>query len=160
LSFDSSILRPGHILLYKPSSFFGRVIARFSKYPISHVEMYKGGGISYASRDGLGVAQYELREEDLAYVLESTFPLDMARVAKAFAGKDGDPYDWGTIVKHISERISEGAPHSEVCSELVTYLARVGGAFSLFGVDPPDRVKPADFLDEVSSGLLRVIWES
>lgn len=153
------------VLLYSPSGVFGYAIAVFDikrvlkhGMAISHVEVYKGGGYSYASRDGIGVDTYPLRTSNIACVLESTIPLDMGDMASGFQAKLGHKYDNATIVSHVTKGLTEGNHLEEVCSEVAAYLMRCAGNFKLFGNKKPDQVKPIDFLDEVDSGLLKKIW--
>ncbi len=157
---DPKILKPGMLLLYEASSLFGYAIAAFSGSRISHIEMFKGNGISYASRDGIGVDEYQLRLNNLALVLESVEPLDMDRVAKGFAGKRGHRYDNATILKHATFGLVGGKPMAEVCSEVQAYLVRVGGLERAFGDKQPDEVKPSDFVDAMNHGMFRKVWEN
>lgn len=156
---DPRILQPGHLLLYEASSLFGYGIALWSGSRISHIEMCKGGGISYASRDHLGVEEYPLRLDGLALVLRTPRPLDMARVAKGFEAKRGHRYDYSTIKKFATFGLSEGKPMAEVCSELQAYLVRVGGEESIFGAKQPDEVSPSDFVKAALSGDLLTVWD-
>lgn len=160
MTFDKSILKPGHLLLYRASSIFGYAIAAFSGSRISHIEMYRGDGISYASRDGIGVDEYPLRIKDLDLVLEAVEPLDMNRVAIGFAGKIGHRYDNATILKHATFGLVGGKPMAEVCSEVQAYLVRVGGLERAFGDKQPDEVKPSDFVDAMNHGMFRKVWEN
>lgn len=158
MPFDPTNLRPGMLLLYEASSVFGYAIALFSGSRISHVEMYKGDGKSWASRDGLGVGVYPFRSENLALVLESPVPLNLAHIAQGFAAKAGHTYDYATILKFITFGWTESRTDAEVCSELITYLLRTGGLTALFGIKEPEDVKPADFVTALNLGMLRKVW--
>ena len=139
-------LLPGDCLLYRPSSVFGWAIAAFTLSKVSHVEIYKGGGISWASRDGVGVDEYPLRTEQLSHVLRSKKPLNMGAMAKAFDHLRGDAYDDGTIAYHATFGMFESNVGQEVCSEFATIMFRVGGLKALFGAKMPSEVAPNEFL--------------
>jgi len=155
---DPTHLRPGMILLYEASSVFGYAISLFSGSRISHVEMYRGDGQSWASRDGLGVGVYPFRSANLALVLESPHPLNLARIAEGFEAKRGHRYDWATIKKFLTLGFTDSRTDAEVCSELITYLLRAGGLPTLFGNKEPEDIKPSDFVEALNMGVLRKVW--
>lgn len=156
---QASDLLPGDVLLYAPSSFFGYAISWLTAGWVSHIEIYKGGGIAYASRDGVGVNEYQLRIDGLARVLRSRKPLNMGAMAVGFKAKQGHRYDFGTIKKFLTFGLSGGRTNAEVCSELAAYLLRIGGLHGLFGACSPDEVSPRDF-EKVSSDMLFTVWQA
>ena len=155
--YNVSGLMPGDVLLYAPSSFFGRAIAWMTSGNVSHVEVYKGGGISYASRDGLGVEEYPLRTEQLCGVLRSREPLDMTRMASTFANLKGHGYDWSAIAKFASGGKLQGGLGKEICSEFATIVLRAAGMHRLFGAETPDSIAPRDF---EKSDLFWQVWSA
>ena len=162
--FNPEILQPGDILLFAPSSFFGYAISWLTAGRVSHVEIYKGGGISYASRDGIGVDEYPLRVSGLYQVLRSRPRLNMGAMAIEFKKHKGHAYDYGTIVKFIcfgrvpkwvgmmgttARVLSFGKvgwkSHAEVCSEIGAFLLRASGLSNIFGSVREDEVSPRDY---------------
>lgn len=160
--FDLTNLPPGAVLLYRPDSFFGWCIAFLTAGMVSHVEMYKGGGISYASRDHRGVSEYSLRTHGLIDVRYAR--LNMGAVAKEFARHNGNAYDYGTIARFLTfggmnkaiDRIGKVLSilsggkfgwknHADVCSELIAWLVMRGGLPNIFGDEKPDSISPRDF---------------
>lgn len=142
---DVEILRPGDVLLYSPSGIFGYAIAWMSSGNVSHVEIYKGAGKSYASRDGIGVNEYPLRTAQLCRVLRSRTPLNMFRMEQAFLHMKGQRYDWRGILNTALGGRGDSAPNQNVCSALATILLRVAGLPRLLGAEEPDAIKPRDF---------------
>lgn len=155
MSIEPADLLPGDALLYSPSSIFGRAIAWMTAGDISHIEIYKGGGISYASRDGVGVNEYPLRMDGLKEVRRSTRPLNMGAMAIAFSRLKGHKYDNSTILKFVTFGKLGGKTMAEVCSEAATILYRAAGLHRLFGDQQPDEITPRDFQ---KAEALRQIW--
>lgn len=145
MAFDPSILRPGDVLLYAPSNVFGRAIAWMTGGGVSHVEIYKGDGVSYASRDGIGVAEYPFRVEQLRRVLRSRTPLNLGRMAQTFAAMRGHKYDWKGIWNTATGARGDSATGAAVCSEAATIWLRAAGLVRLFGAEEPENITPRDF---------------
>ena len=139
-------LLPGDCLLYRPSSVFGWAIAAFTLSKVSHVEIYKGGGISWASRDGIGVNEYSLRTEQLSHVLRATKPLNVGAMAQCFDHLRGHGYDNGTIASFATFGMFKSNVGQEVCSEFATIMFRVGGLKALFSAKMPSEVAPNEFV--------------
>src|SRR5688572_28580220 len=135
--FNVAELMPGDVLLYAPSSPLGRAIAWMTAGGVSHVEVFKGDGVSYASRDGVGVNEYPLRTAQLCRVLRSRRPLNMVRMAQTFAQLKGHGYDWKGI-KAAATGGGDSEAGKEICSELATILLRVAGLAELFGAEEPE----------------------
>jgi hypothetical protein len=132
----------------------GWVIAVKTWTRISHVEVYRGDGLSYASRDGIGVNVYPLRTSNLGFVRRPMQPFDRDRVAYWFGSVRGQKYDWlGLLCFTLAVR--QGSPNKMFCSEMATNLYRAAG---LDAVNPDldaDTVAPSEFLQ---TPALRTIW--
>ena len=154
---DQSELRPGDVLLYAPSGIFGWAIAWMTSGGVSHVEVYKGGGVSYASRDGLGTEEYPLRKEQLVRVLRSRESLNMGRMAQAFSNMRGQPYDWKGIINTATGGRGDSSPKGNVCSAAATIWLRVAGMARLFGAEEPEHITPRDF---EKSDIFCQVWSA
>src|SRR2546430_7436827 len=98
-------LQPGDALLYRPSTFFGWIIALKTWTRISHIEIYAGGGLSVASRNGIGVGKYPLRLDNLARVRRPRGLFFLDRAMTWFQTVDGHKYDyWGLLVFAFARR--------------------------------------------------------
>lgn len=156
MAFDQSILQGGDCLLYrpKPHSLTGLVIALKTWTWIAHVEVYKGGGVSLASRDGIGVNAYPLRTEQLGLVRRPNQFFDLGAALRWFEGVKGQKYDWlGLMCFTLAVR--QGAPDRMFCSEFAHRLYRSGG-LKVFSNDlDADHTAPAQF-DQTP--VLDTIW--
>ena len=148
-------LIPGDCLLYRPSTFFGWVIAVKTWNSISHVEVFAGNNTSVASRDGKGVNLYTFRKDDLAAVLRPRGGFNFAQAMEWFEKTaKGQGYDWLGILC-FSLAIKRGSPDKMFCSEFATNFYRAGG-FEPFQSDySADHVAPANFL---ISEPMQEIW--
>lgn len=143
-------LQPGDCLLYKPASLFGWVIWLKTWHDISHVEVYAGNGMSYASRDGIGVGKYPLRTSQLAWILRPSKPL--ANLQRGFEYADdmkGTPYGWLELLAFVGIPVHFGGI---VCSAFATELYRHAG-WSLFPTDAAEDVAPFEFLNLADNGF-------
>ena len=154
---DETELLAGDCLLYAPSGIFGKAIAWMTSGGVSHVEVYKGGGISYASRNGLGTNEYPLRTEQLVRVLRSRKTLNMGRMGIAFEAMRGDPYDWTGIINTALGGQGDSSPKGNVCSAAATIWYRVAGLSRLFGAEEPEHITPRDF---EKSDLFWQVWSA
>ena len=135
--------RQGDILLYKPVSFYGRLIAVKTWHSISHVEIYDGSYRSLASRDGQGVGRYPLRMDQLAYVLRPTVPLDFDKGHVWFDGMNGTPYGWLDLLAFVGLNVNA---KGIVCSPFAAGYLRACG-WNVFPSDPIEKIAPFQFLD-------------
>lgn len=141
-------LRTGDVLLYEPTGLHGLIIAIKTWHAIAHVEAYVGGGRSVASRDGIGVGEFELRTSELIHVLRPVAPFDFDAAMRAFRSKwQGQGYDWWGLL-----RFAWRAPVSAIrfenkqfCSEFLTRWLRAGGLDPFNGEDA-DAIAPYQFL--------------
>src|ERR1044072_718685 len=142
-------LQPGDNLLYKPQGMYGYLIAIKTWHNIAHCECYVGNGQAVASRDGVGVGLYPLREAQLAYILRPKepilLPLAMDKFRRVYQGQG---YDYMGLV-----RFAWRAPVSKIrfenlqfCSEFLTRFDRDMGMKDLFNGEDPDAIAPFQFL--------------
>lgn len=136
-------LKPGDILLYRPAGIFGRLIQVKTWHPISHVEVYDGGKLSLASRDGLGVNRYDTRVDHLAFVLRPRVSLDLDKARAYFRTVQGRPYGWIDLLNFYGLPLRS---NGMFCSEFATLYLRAAG-WNIFPEDDADRVSPFQFLD-------------
>jgi hypothetical protein len=143
------VLQPGDCLLYRPKSgsVFGWLIARKTWHNISHCELYVGKGKSAASRDGIGVGQYPLRETELCYILRPAYPLDWAAFWRWFKTVDGQKYDWFGLLRFAYTKSgSTGKNDKQFCSEFEARAYRMLGAKVFNDSQDADAIVPASFL--------------
>lgn len=138
-------LRAGDVLLYRPSSIFGRLIQVKTWHSISHVEVYVGGLESVASRDGQGVDRYPFRLSDLAYVLRPSVQLVLNEGLKYFEQMKGTPYGWMDLLAFVGVRKNF---RGIVCSPFATGFLRACG-WNIFPTDAAEDIAPFQFLDLV-----------
>lgn len=142
------LLSPGDIMLFRPQSFFGSLIAIKTWHKISHVELYDGQQMSLASRDGLGVGKYPVRTSGLSYVLRpAPGLLDMSRVRTYFLSLEGTPYGWLDLLDFMGVPVDR---RGIVCSPFVAGCLRAGG-WNVFPTDVANKVAPFQFLDLVGA---------
>ena len=153
---NPGLLKPGDCLLYKPSSLTGLIIAVKTWTWISHVEVYAGDGLSWASRDGIGVNRYPTRYSDLAYVRR---PLRFTRhhffnMGAWFETVRGQKYDWlGLLCFTLA--VKQGAKDRMFCSEFALNLYRAAGLNVLAKDCVPDHTAPSEFLQ---TPALTTVW--
>lgn len=152
-------IRPGDCLLYAPTGVFGWLITIKTWHAVGHTETYVGQGYSVASRDGIGVNLYPLRESDLIAILRPK-PEYKFNLNKAFgwfwAKAKGQKYDWRGLLRFTwGSDYSAGNDNNKMfCSEFVLRFYRAGGLDLMPGEDA-DAVAPFQF---EYNPLLEVIW--
>ena len=141
-------LLPGDILLYDSSGFVSWWIKFKTWDDTSHAEVYLGEGKSAGSRGpSEGINTYDLRTEDLAYVLRPNVPFDLARMEAFHNSCIGQGYDlWGLIKVFYLNK--QGDTNKAYCSEHVARMCREenGG---------PGLFNPKVDCDEVTPGMLK-----
>lgn len=141
-------LLPGDCLLYRPCSFYGRLIARRTWHNICHCEMYVGKGQSFASRDGVGVGQYSWRHTELAYVLRPVKQdLHWTEFWRWYRIVNGQGYDWWGLLRFVLLRWPDkGDNGKQFCSEALTRAYRKLEAGVISDLEDADAVAPFEFL--------------
>lgn len=141
-------LQPGDALIYDAKGLFGWIIAIKTWHAIAHCEGYIGFGQSVASRDGIGVGLYPLREDRLRYVLRPNVPFDHARAGAAFRKHwQGQGYDYLGLLRFAwRARVRDRRfDNRQFCSEFLTRWYRAGGIDPFNGEDA-DAVAPFQFM--------------
>lgn len=141
--FDVNLLEVGDTLLYFSGSILDWVVAIKTWTKVSHVEIYSGHKMSYASRNGQGVNQYPLRTKGLAVVLRSIYALDTTNANDWFWRKaQGQDYDWlGLLCFTLA--VKQGSNNKMFCSEFWTRYMREAGGQPFNPEWDADRVPPA-----------------
>lgn len=149
-----SILQPGDCLLYRPTGFFGWLIAVKTWTKVSHVEVYAGNDTSVASRDGLGVNRYSMRLDGLGYILRPNKPFSLMAGIAWFDGVRGQKYDWlGLLCFTLA--VKQGAKDRMFCSEFATRFYRAASLQPFSPETDADHVAPAQFLQ---SPAFDAVW--
>jgi hypothetical protein len=151
-------LQPGDCLLYsRLGSLFGAIIAikTWSKY--THVEIMCQVDTTVASRDGLGVGMYHIREDGLARILRPNARVNMQDALYWFYTQaNGQRYDWLGLLNFYTAQHRGRDNHRQFCSEFATRFYRQGG-FDPFAADlDADCVPPSYF---AVSPEFTTIWE-
>ena len=146
MTFLSSDLKPGDILLYRGTGFYSKLIFLKTWHAISHVEVFLGNvnekrNMSTASRDGQGVAIYPLRE-DISYVLRPTLPFNTDAAIEFALKSTGTPYGWLDLIQFCGIDIDA---NGIVCSPYATYVQRIAG-IPVFRNEKAEKIAPSNFL--------------
>lgn len=147
-------LQYGDCLLYGGSSFFDILIKIKTWGPVCHVEVYNEEGKTFASRNGLGVAQYNLQLADLKYVLRPKKVINKVTSLNYFNHVEGQKYDWKGILC-FTYAVKSGAPNEQFCSEFATNFYRAGQLTPFNPSWSADKVAPDDYL---MSAEYDIIW--
>ena len=154
---DWSDLRSGDALGYFTRDPIDVGIAIKTWCRLSHVEVYSGGGLSVASRNGIGVNRYQLRKDGLAIIRRPLQPLDLAAANHWFeTTARGQKYDWiGLLCFTLA--VKQGSPRRMFCSEFMTRFYR-RAQFQPFDHEwDADKVPPSFIL---VSPEFETIWKS
>ena len=153
--FDPSILKPGDAILYFQRDLIDWLIALKTWTKVAHVEIYRDGQTSYASRNGIGVNAYPLRLDGIAAVVRPRQPLDFASADVWFENDArGQPYDWlGLLCFMLARR--RGEKHSMFCSEFATRFYHAAKFAPYNPRWPAVRVPPSFFL---ASPAFETVW--
>jgi len=141
-------LQRGDCLLYAPKGFFGWVISLKTWHAVAHCECYVGTGLSVASRDGIGVGQFDWRRDGLKYVLRPNQPIDLfAALARFDSEWRGQGYDFMGLLRFgWREPVSLFRfQNKQFCSEFLCRFYRAGGIDPFNGEDA-DSIAPFQYL--------------
>lgn len=174
-------LQPGDCILYRPTDLFDWAVALKTFTKVSHVEVYIGGELSVASRNGKGVDLYPTRREDIAavrrprrvsgdgcrvtdpqYCTPAIPAFDIERALNWFYyGTPDNPkaryqkYGWRTLLSFVLLNSNPIEGHM-ICSEFAAEFYKAGG-YPVFSDDWPSyRTPPSYFL---STRRLTPIWD-
>lgn len=149
-------LQPGDCLLYAGKGLFDWVIAARTAHWTSHVEIAGlSPGMSWASRNGLGVNYYPTRFEGLSHVLRPTRRGGLCQIGDATTWAVsivGTPYGWLELLNFVGLPIRN---HGMFCSQFATEFYRHAG-WQIFPDSDPSDVEPFRFLDLVNNGFQEI----
>lgn len=152
-------LQPGDVLLYQGRGFWSWLIRIKTFSPVSHVEVYAGDGLAFASRDGEGVGTFPVRDDDLWAILRPTVPLspfEWEALARVHAHYVGARYDWKGLFGFFEPAHGKDDATKAFCSEHAARIFKLAGR-PLFGFAyPSDKVTPGMFL---ACPLLDTRWQ-
>jgi hypothetical protein len=150
----TTALKPGDVLLYRPTGIFGRIIALKTWHRISHVEVAVAPGQALASRDAKGVNDYPLRWAQLACVRRPIVPFDVDKAFAYFKTVKGQGYDFLGLLAFF--RTKRGKTNGkQFCSEFATNYYRAGGLEPFHGEDAA--VIPPYYFETLADGFT-TIW--
>lgn len=142
----SDILKPGDHLLYGAREWYDFIVAFKTWSPAVHIEIYNGLGMSLASRHGIGVNMYPLREADLITILRPKKIGTLPNAARWFAEfARGQGYDWKGLLCFMLA-VKQGSPDKMFCSEFACQFDRAAVIDSFAPDFPADKVAPGSFL--------------
>lgn len=148
---------PGDCLLYWTDSFFDWLVTIKTWTFVAHVEIYKGLGLSMASRNGLGVNTYPLRKKGLVMVRRPNPLYGMYNASLGgswFETVRGEKYDWlGLLCFTLA--VKQGAQDKMFCSEFAKRYYPKAGVTVLADDWDADKTAPAQL---VQTPALTTIW--
>jgi hypothetical protein len=144
-------LIPGDICLYATGGFVDKVIEIKEGSDVAHIEIFAGGGKSWASRNGIGVGLYPFRPDGLVCVRRPNPFFKLEAVESWFKdGIDGIPYGFGDILANIEDWDS-GPWQTDLrqcdgvdCSHFAAALLEVGGCAQFDEHFPKNKITPRD----------------
>lgn len=142
--FIKAQLLPGDILLFDHNGFFSRLIKFKRGERYSHVEVFKGGNKTLASRNGLGVAEYDLNVDGLAavYRVKLKYALNMRQGLEWFKTVDGQGYDWMGLLSFAWAKYQGRENGKMFCSEFLMRFMRACGVDLFSRETDADAVSP------------------
>ena len=155
---DTSLLLPGDVILYRPSSIIGWIIAIKTWSFVSHVECYIGNNKSIGARPE-GVNIYPLRNDKyVSYILRPTEPFDIVKAMEWFNKEaKGDKYDIGGLFGFFLTHNTKLHFDKEFCSMLAAMWYDAGDCFLFNSTYPENKIAPAQFLQ---TPHLSIIWKA
>lgn len=145
-------LQVGDILLYSSKDVTDAVIEWKTGSDVAHVEVYMGDGISWASRNGIGVNAYPFRPEGLVKVRRPVMRFNVTEATDWFnASQKNQPYGWGDILATVD--IKTNWP-GEDCSHFVAALLEVANAPQFHPRYDKKKITPRDFEIVLQSSII------
>lgn len=147
---------PADTLLYFTHDVVDWTIALKTWTKLAHVEIYVGGGMSVASRNGVGVGLYPVRWEGLAAIRRPNGYVDFKKAESWFNNSaKGQKYDWLGLMC-FTLAVKQGSPDRMFCSEFWTRWYRNAG-IEPFNPDwDADRTPPSFCY---VSGAFHTVWQ-
>lgn len=139
-------IKPGDTILYNTPWDFVDWAIRVKTWSVAaHCEGYVGNGLSVASRNGIGVGEYDFRKEGVVAVLRPVHPFNIDKAMEWFKTVDGQGYDFlGLMAFFLAAR--QSSPDKMFCSEFLTNWYRAGGFQVIQKNWDADKVAPGNFL--------------
>lgn len=136
-------LQVGDICLYSTRDLVDDIVEWKTGSDVAHVELYVGNGVSWASRNGIGVNAYPFRPFGLVKVrrLKFNFNIDKATIWFDKTQK-GQPYGFGDIL--ANENIVTKWP-GEDCSHFVAEACEQGECPQFDSIFPKSKIAPGHF---------------
>ena len=152
--FGNLTLQPGDILLYKGKGLFSWLIRVKTGGHYSHCEVYVKNHRVWASRNGIGVNEYNFSSECLKAVIRPNGQLNWTDATWWFEHvAKGQKYDWVGLLNFYIAKWQGRENNRMFCSEFIVRLFRVlGCALFPLWVDA-DGIAPSD-LPHTSMGTL------
>ena len=150
-------LLPGDCLLYWRADLVDWIIRCKTWTKCAHVEVYRGEGMSYASRNGIGVNIYPVRWDGLVAIRRPDLrfgTVNTGAAASWFSGVQGQGYDWIGLCSFYIASV-QGSPKKMFCSEFATRLYRAYGFAAIACDYDADLVAPAQF---EQTPALKTVW--
>jgi hypothetical protein len=145
-------LKPGDLLIYSRKGLFGLGIKykTWSKY--THVEVYKGDGLTHAARDGFnlkpppskgtGVGTYFISFDGLVKVRRPFLTPNLEEASKYEEEVKGQIYDWMGIFRFFT--LGKQSQDKQFCSETATRWERRAGTRPFAESQDADLASPRD----------------
>jgi hypothetical protein len=141
-------LKPGDVLLYRPSSWVGWAIAiKTASRVASHIEIAVRPGLAIAARQE-GVNYYPTRWNKLSRVLRPNKPIDVKKGLDWFdANAKGQRYDYLALGRFFIIPGLKQSTDKQICSELATrWFRNAAIGWVPFGCEDADLIEPRDYL--------------
>lgn len=148
-------LQPGDALIYRPSSWMGRLIAIKSWSNYSHIEMVVGTNRVIAARRG-GVGHYDIRWSELGAIVRPPNTFDSKSALLWFDRyANGQKYDVFGLLRFFT--LGKQSTDQMFCSELATRFYREGGVGVFAGYDA-DLIPPGWYATLASAYGFMTLW--
>lgn len=133
----------GDILMYDRNGIVNRFIRLKTGSCYSHCEVYVGNSRTYASRNGIGVDEYELRTDGLVAIYRplATFYKDSGEEWFQNVAR-GQKYDWFGLVAFWFARLQGSKNRKMFCSEFVIRYMRACHVYIFSDEADADAVSP------------------
>lgn len=153
----------GDTLLYASGTLIDWDIEVKEADDVAHVEVYAGNGMSYASRNGIGVNLYPFRADGLRYIRRNRGTFECEEVDKWFPSVKGLAYGWGDIISEL-EPNAKGSYTTDLtmckgvdCSHFAAAIQEVALTEHFDPQYPKNKISPRDFKLSLASYNVPII---
>jgi hypothetical protein len=149
-------LKAGDCLLYFTRGSISDIVIGIKTWCLSasHIEVYAGNYMSFASRNGIGVNRYLFRRNGLAHILRPMFTFEMKGALEFFGNVRGTKYGWLDLLQFVSINIPT---RGLICSQFADLLYRAAGVPAFNREYNAGAICPRDFL---TSSAFTQIWKA